>query len=166
MSVVQRDYIERTIEEAAWAIVQILQLVRTGDFDLAMIVVERTRDVVLGPMRPVLERVDAATSVDLVGRFELDRLRMYAVLLGEEGAIHERRGKSARAEQCHRHALELYAAISLAGARLQAADWERIALLQPKIEAAGIEAHYREELRRLAGLASATRGEGAGIVAT
>jgi len=166
MSVVQRDYIERTIEEAAWAIVQILQLVRTGDFDLAMIVVERTRDVVLGPMRPVLERVDAATSVNLVGRFELDRLRMYAVLLGEEGAIHERRGKPARAEQCHRQALELYAAISLAGARLQVADWERIALLEPKVEAGSIDVRYGQELRRLACLASASPDGGAGIVTT
>jgi hypothetical protein len=166
MGVVQRDYIERTIEEAAWAIVQMLQLVRTGDFDLAMIVVDRTRDLVLGPMRPVLERVDAATSVDLVGRFELDRLRMYAVLLGEEGAIHERRGKPAKAEQCHRHALELYAAISLAGARLQPADWERIALLEPKIEGDSIDRRYREELLRLAAQASASLDDGAGIVAT
>jgi hypothetical protein len=166
MSAVQRDYIERTIEEAAWAIVQILQLVRAGDFDLAMIVVGQTRDLVLGPMRPVLERVDAASAVDLVGRFELDRLRMYAVLLGEEGAIHERRGKPARADACYGHALELYAAVSLAGARLQTADWDRIALLEPKVEAGSIEGRYREELRRLAGLASASSSEGAGIVAT
>jgi hypothetical protein len=131
-----------------------------------MIVVDRTRDVVLGPMRPVLERVDAATSVDLVGRFELDRLRMYAVLLGEEGAIHERRGKPARAEQCHRHALELYAAISLAGARLHAADRERIALFLPEVEAGSIDDRYRDELRRLAVQSSASHDDGAGIVAT
>jgi len=166
MSVVQRDYIERTIEEAAWAMAQILQLVRTGDLDLAMIVVGKTRELVLGPMRPVLERVDAATAVDLVGRFELDRLRMYAVLLGEEGAIHERRGKPARADECHRHALELYAAISLAGARLRAADWERIALLKPKVEAGSIDGRYGQELRRLACLASTSPDDGAGIVAT
>src|SRR5260370_40295212 len=98
MSVVQRDYIERTIEEAAWAIVQILQFARAGDLDLAMIVVESTRDLVLGPMRPVLERIDAARSVALVGRLALDRLRMYAVSLAEDGAIHERRGTPARAE--------------------------------------------------------------------
>lgn len=166
MTVVRRDYIERRIEEAAWAMVQLLQLVRTGDFDLAMIVVERTRDLVLGPMRPVLERVDAATAVNLVGRFELDRLRMYAVLQGEEGAIHERRGKPTRAAECHRHSLELYAAISLAGARLQAADWERIALLEPRVEAGSIDERYGQELRRLAGLASTSPDDGAGIVAT
>jgi hypothetical protein len=166
MGVVQRDYIERMIEEAAGAIAHILQLVRAGDLNLALILVGKTCDLVLGPMRPVLERVDAASAVDLVGRYELDRLRMYAVLLGEEGAIHEARGKPDRSESCYCHALALYAATSLAGARLQAADWDRIATLEPKIEAAGIDGRYREELRRLAGMASASQDERAGIVAT
>jgi hypothetical protein len=166
MSVVQRDYIERMIEQAAQTMAQILDLVRAGDLDLASIVVHRTRDVVLGPMRPVLERVDAASAVDLVGKYELDRLRVYAALLGEEGAIHESRGKPARAEHCYRHALELYAATSLAGARLKAADTERIILLQPKVEVADIDSRYRDELRRLAARAAPSQDEDAGIVAT
>ncbi|HEV2033503.1 MAG TPA: hypothetical protein VGU71_04795 [Candidatus Dormibacteraeota bacterium] len=166
MSVVQRDYIERMIEQAIQAIAQILELVRAGDLDPALIVVLKTYDLVLGPMRPVFERVDAASAVDLVGKYELDRLRMYAALLGEEGAIHELRGKTARAEHCYRHALELYAAASLAGARLKAADRERIVLLQPKFEAGSIDVRYREELRRLAGQAAPSQDEGAGIVAT
>jgi hypothetical protein len=87
-------------------------------------------------------------------------------LLGEEGAIHQARGKPARSETCYRRALELYAAISLAGARLKAADWDRIATLEPKIEAGSIDACYREEVRRLVGLASASQSEGAGIVGT
>ncbi len=76
MSVVQRDYIERMIEQAALAFGQIIDLVRAGDLDPAMILVQKTRDLVLGPMRPVLERVDAASAVELVGRYEMDRLRM------------------------------------------------------------------------------------------
>jgi hypothetical protein len=135
MSIVYRDYIERMIEQAVQAIAQIMQLVRAGDLDPAMILVHKTRDTVLGPMRPVLERVDAASAVELVGKYDLDRLRMFAALLGEEGAIHELRGKSARADQCYRHALELYAAISLAGARLKAADSERILQLEAKVGA-------------------------------
>jgi len=164
MSVVQRDYIERMIEQAAQAFAQILELVRAGDLDPAMIVLQKTRDLVLGPMRPVLERLDASSAVELVGRYEMERLRMFAALLGEEGAIHERRGKGARAELCYRHALELYAATSLAGARLKAADWERIALLQPKVAAGTIGKRFRDELRRLAGEASPSHD--AGIVAT
>ena len=166
MSIVQRDYIERMIEQAAQAIAQVLQLVRTGDLDPAMIVILKTRDLVLGPMRPVLERVDGATAVDLVGKYELDRLRMFAALLGEEGAIHELHGKPARAEHCYRHALELYAAAALAGARLQAADWERIVLLEPKVEPGTIDSRYREELRRLASQAAQSHDDRAGIVST
>jgi hypothetical protein len=152
MSIVQRDYIERMIEQAAQAIAQVLQLVRAGDLDMGLIVVHKTRDLVLGPMRPVLERVDAASAVELVGKYELDRLRMFAALLGEEGAIHEGRGKAIRAEQCYRHALELYAAISLAGAQLKAPDVERIALLLPQVQAASIGGRYREELQRVVGI--------------
>ena len=166
MSVVQRDYIERMIEQAIQAIAQILELVRAGDLNPALIVVHKTYDLVLGPMRPVFERVDAASAVELVGKYELDRLRMYAALLGEEGAIHELRGKAAKAEHCYRHALELYAAVSLAGARLKAADWERIALLQPKVEAGSIDVRYRNELQRLAGQSAPSQDEGAGIVTT
>jgi hypothetical protein len=158
MSAVQRDYIERMIEQVGQAFAQILELVRAGDLDPALIVVYKTRDLVLGPMRPVLERVDAASAVDLVGKYELDRLRMYAALLGEEGAIHERRGESAKAEQCYRRALDLYAAISLTGARLKAADLERIALLQPKVEVGSIDKRYSEELRRLARQAAPSEG--------
>jgi hypothetical protein len=154
MSAVQRDYIERLIEQVAQAFAQILELVRAGDLDPALIVVYKTRDLVLGPMRPVLERVDAASAVEVVGKYELDRLRMYAALLGEEGAIHERRGESAKAELCYRRALDLYAAISLAGVRLKAVDLERIALLQPKVDAGIIDKRYCEELRRLAGQAA------------
>jgi len=164
MSVVQRDYIERMIEQAAQAFAQILDLVRAGDLDPAMILLQKTRDLVLGPMRPVLERLDASSAVDLVGKYEMDRLRMYAALLGEEGGIHERRGKPARAELCYRHALELYAAISLAGARLNPADFERIALLQPKVAAGSIGTRLGDELRRLASEASPSHD--AGIVAT
>jgi hypothetical protein len=151
MSAVQRDYIERMIEQVVQAFAQILELVRAGDLDPALILVHKTRDLVLGPMRPVLERVDAASAVDLVGQYELDRLRMYAALLGEEGAIHELRGDSARAEQCYHRAVDLYAAISLAGTRLKAADLERIIMLLPKLDPANIDRRYSEELRRLAG---------------
>ena len=164
MSVVQRDYIERMIEQAAQALAQVLELVRAGDLDGAMIMLQKTRDLVLGPMRPVLERLDASSAVELVGHYEMDRLRMFAALLGEEGAIHERRGKTARAELCYLHALELYAATSLAGARLKAADRERIALLQPKVTAGSIGKRFGDELRRLADEASPPHN--AGTVAT
>jgi hypothetical protein len=66
--------------------------------------------------------------------YESDRIRMYAALLSEEGTIHELRGHAARAQQCYGRALEPYTALSNSGARLSPTDWERIELLQPKVQ--------------------------------
>jgi hypothetical protein len=136
MSAVQRDYVERMIEQVAQAIGEIVQLVRAGQFDPALIIVRKTYEAVLGPLQPVLERLDAASAVELLGAFESDRLRMYAALLSEEGTIRELRGETARAQLCYGRALELYGALSRSGAQLKPADWDRIEMLQPKVEAA------------------------------
>ena len=135
MSAVQRDYIVRMIEQCAQAIGEIVALVRAGEFDLALIVVRRTHDLVLGNLGPVLERLDAASVVDLIGKHDLDRVRMYAALLSEEGTIRDLRGEAPRAQYCFSRALDLYNAIAASGGRLQDADWERIEMLRPKVEA-------------------------------
>ena len=150
MSVVQRDYIERMIDQCAQAIGAIAAAVRAGDFDLGLITIRRTSELVVGNLGPVFERLDAASVVDFVGKFDLDRVRMYAALLAEEGTIRELRGQEARAQYCYSRTLELYAAISLSGARLKTADWERIVSIQPKVEAGTIDARYQDELTRLA----------------
>jgi hypothetical protein len=135
MSVVQRDYIVRMIEQCAQAIGDIVALVRAGEFDLALIVVRRTHDLVLGNLGPVFERLDAASVVDLIGKHDLDRVRMYAALLSEEGTIRELRREAPRAQYCFSRALDMYTAIAASGARLQDADWERMEMLRPKVEA-------------------------------
>jgi hypothetical protein len=136
VSIVQRDYVMRMIEQAAAAIAEIATLIRAGDFDLALIVVRKTSDLVLGDLRPVFERLDATSVVDLIGKLELDRVRMYAALLAEEGTIREGRGEMPRAQYCFSRALDLYDAISQSGAQLKTADWERIDMLRPRVEAA------------------------------
>jgi hypothetical protein len=150
VSVVQRDYIERMIVQFAQAMGAIVAAVRAGDFDLALITVRRTSELVVGNLGPVFERLDAASVVEFVGKYELDRVRMYAALLAEEGTIRELRGQEARADYCFRRSLELYAAISLSGAKLKTADWERIVSLQPKVAAGAIDGRYHDELLRLA----------------
>jgi hypothetical protein len=130
VSVVQRDYLMRMIEQCAAAIAEIAALIRAGEFDLALILVRKTSDLVLGDLQPVYERLDATSVVDLIGKLDLDRVRMYAALLAEEGAIRERRGEMPRAQYCFRRALDLYDAISQSGAQLRTADWERIDMLQ------------------------------------
>ena len=134
MSAVQRDYIERQIELVAQAIAQIVDMLRSGQYDPALIIVRKTYEAVLGPLQPVLERLDAASAVELLGPFESDRLRMYAALLSEEGTIHELRGEAARSQQCFGRSLELYTALSGSGAQLKEADWDRIEMLQPKVD--------------------------------
>ncbi|HXN78848.1 MAG TPA: hypothetical protein VN965_08785 [Candidatus Dormibacteraeota bacterium] len=136
MSIVQRDYLMRMIEQCAVAIAEIAALIRAEEFDLALIVVRRTSDLVLGNLGPVFERLDATSVVDLIGKHDLDRVRMYAALLAEEGTIRERRGETPRAQYCFSRALDLYDAISRSGAQLQTADWERMDFLQPKVQAA------------------------------
>ena len=136
MSVVQRDYLMRMIEQCAVAIAEIAALIRAGEFDLALIVVRKTSDLVLGNLGPVFERLDAASVVDLIGKHDLDRVRMYAALLAEEGTIRELRGETTRAQYCFTRALDLYDAISLSGDQLRTADWERMDLLRLKVQAA------------------------------
>ena len=136
MSIVQRDYLMRMIEQCAVAIAEIAALIRAGEFDLALIVVRKTSELVLGNLGPVFERLDAASVVDLIGKHDLDRVRMYAALLAEEGTIREQRDEMPRALYCFRRALDLYDAISRSGAQLRTADWERMDMLRPKVDAA------------------------------
>lgn len=136
MSTVQRDYLMRMIEQSAVAMAEIAALILAGEFDLALIVVRKTSDLVLGDLGPVLERLDASTVVDLIGKYDLDRVRIYAALLAEEGTIRERSGQLPRARYCFGRALDLYEAISRSGAQLRTADWERMDVLRPKLEAA------------------------------
>ena len=113
----------------------IVRLVREGQYDPALIVVQRTVDLVLpGPLRAMVEKLEAASVVEVLGPAELERLRMYAALLGEEGAIHELRGHAQMAAERSRRALELYEAAVQAGARLLPADLERVADLRSRLE--------------------------------
>ena len=149
MSVVRRDYIERMIEECAQALIQVVDLVRAGEFDPALLLLHRTVEVVLGPLRPAFERLDVSSAVSLLGPLELDRVRMYAALLGEEAAVRDLRGQAAKADECRRRAIELYVAVYLAGGRLMGADWERIAMYGPKIDVGTIDPRYREAFQRM-----------------
>ena len=130
----QRDYIVWLIEQVGQALAEIAQLVREGKFDLALVAIRRTTDLVVPPpMREVLDRLEPASAVAVLGPPELDRVRMYAALLGEQGAVHELRGRADEANGCYRRSLELYAAAAGAGADLLAADQERIAAMREKL---------------------------------
>lgn len=149
---IKRDYIERLVAQAAQALAQVMELVRSGQFEPALEVIRRTAAAVLGPLWPLVDRLDPASAVALAGRWELDRIRLYAALLGEESLIHQAGERSGDAERCARRALELYAAASLAGLELLPADLRRIADVLPL--AGRLDARYEGEAARLAAQAT------------
>lgn len=147
---IQRDYIDRLIQECAEALRRMLRLRAEGRYDEALQAFDETADRVLGPIRTLVERMEPDSAVDFVGPNQLDRLRLYAALLGQEGLVHRARGDSARAFLVCRRALELYAAISLSGGALVDDDVERIGVLTTMVDMRSLDPRHREELGRLA----------------
>lgn len=144
---IRKDYLERLIALAAQALAQIAGLLSTGELDPALNLVRRTTEEVLGPLGPVLQRLDAASAVEIAGRFEIERIRLWAALLAEEGAIQEARGRADEADACYRRSLELYAAGAAGGVRLLEADRERVRELRGRVE---VQPRYRAEVEAIA----------------
>lgn len=132
---IQRDFIERLIQQAVQGLAEAIGLIRRGQLDPAMVIIEKTTDLVLGSLRPAFERLDATSAAGLVAEWELDRVRLYAALLGEQGAVHELRGNQALADQVFRRALEFYEAAGQAGVKMRPADLERLADLKARLRA-------------------------------
>jgi hypothetical protein len=149
-TMIQRDYIERLIEQCAEALRRAARLRGARELDPALRTVREAADQVLGPLRPLLERMEASSAVAVVGRAQVDRVRLYAALLGEEALIQAALGDSASAYLCGRRALELFAAVSLAGAALDAVDRDRIGVLATRVDVRELDVDYQAELRQLA----------------
>jgi hypothetical protein len=143
---IQRDYIDRLIEQCAEALRRMLRLGREGQVDAALRVFTEAADRVLGPIRPLVERMEAESAVAFAGPNQHERLRLYASLLGEEGLVHRARGDSARAYLSCRRALELYAALSQAGVRLSAEDRRRVGVLMGVVDARELDGRHRQTL--------------------
>ena len=148
---IQRDYIERLIEQCAEAIRRAIRLRGARELDPALRTVREAADQVLGPLRPLLERMEASSAVGVVGRAQVDRIRLYAALLGEEALIHAAGGDSASAFLSGRRALELFAAVSMAGGVLDRVDRDRVAVLTTMVDVRQLDTDYQAELRRLTG---------------
>jgi hypothetical protein len=145
----RRDYIERLIEECARALSRALGLRQAGQLDPALRTVKEAEDSLLGPLRPVLDRLEPGSAIEVAGPLYHDHIRMYAALLGEEALIYTAQGNVASAHLCCRRSLELYAAVSLAGTVLEPSDLQRLTVLTPIVDPAQLDARYRDELGRL-----------------
>jgi hypothetical protein len=151
--VFRRDYIERLIEECVQALGRAVELRRGRQLEPALRLVKQTEEQLVGPLRLVLERLEPSSAVEVAGPAQLDRVRMYAALVGEEGLIYQALHNSASAFLCTRRSLELYAALSLARIQLDDVELERIALLMSSVsvDAGELDERYRNELQRLTG---------------
>lgn len=106
MSIRHRDYILRMIEQLAEAIGRIAGLRSAGKLDEAQSLLRETADGLFGPMREMLDRVDAASAATLLGGHE--KIGAYAALCAEQAEIFELRGERKRAASERRRALELH----------------------------------------------------------
>lgn len=147
---VQRDYIERLIQQVVETLALMFRLRERGESDRALRAAEETGDVVLGPDHALLKQMEATTLVNMVGRYELERVRLYAMLVDEEGLTHEATGATELAAQRYRRALELLAATFLGGGRLREGDRERVEVLSQKVDVASLEARYQRAIERIA----------------
>jgi hypothetical protein len=147
----RRDYIERLIEECAKALSRALELRQRRQLEPALRVVRQAEEQLVGPLRPVLDRLEATSAVEVAGPAQLDRVRIYAALVGEEGLIYRAMNDSASAFLCSRRSLELYAALSLARVSLEPVEREQVALLVTGLDLDQLDDRYSKELRRLAG---------------
>lgn len=147
MSMVERDYILRMIQQLAQAIARIVGLKREGKLDEALAALRETADGIFGPLGRTLDALDARSAASLLGSFA--KVDAYARLTGEEASIHELGGAARLSRGCYLRALELH----LEAARLErspsAETRAAIAALRPKVEEARLSARYREALALL-----------------
>ena len=105
MSIRQKDYILRMLEQIAETLASIMGLKSAGKLDEAERLVRETIDGLLGPLKSALPGLDARSVAVLLGSRE--KLEAYAALLREEASILELRGDARGARRAEKRALEL-----------------------------------------------------------
>ncbi len=107
MSIAQRDYLMRLIEQFAQFLAALLGKKESGRLDEASEMIEQALDVLLGPMRRSIEQLDAASVAMLLA--DKDKLRVYARLLLEQASIDRQRGRDDAARRLDRRSADLVA---------------------------------------------------------
>jgi hypothetical protein len=130
MSLRQRDYILRMIEQLAQALGALAGLRRAGKHDEAAELWQTTADGLFGPLLPMLDRLDAPSVALLLN--DRDKLIAYAALVAERAAISEARGMISSSAD-HRRALALYLEAARSGP-LDARSLADVASLRSKID--------------------------------
>ncbi|MCK6586909.1 MAG: hypothetical protein L6Q76_04920, partial [Polyangiaceae bacterium] len=116
MSIAERDYILRMIEQLGVFLAKIMGARTAGDFDRAELELKAALGALFGPLADMLEKVDSASAANLLGGPE--KIGAAAALYAERAAIRDAAGDQAAARADRRRALELY----LEAARLKPPD--------------------------------------------
>lgn len=105
MSLVQKDYILRIIEAAGAALRRALRRKSGGDFDGARQEIAASTADLLGPAAELLNRVDAATAIDLLA--DPRRVVLWASLMSVDAAVLRAMKQISAAESLERRASDL-----------------------------------------------------------
>jgi hypothetical protein len=147
MSIAQRDYILRMIEQLGLFLAKIMGARKAGDFELAEREAKAALGALFGPLAEMLEKVDSASAASLLGGPE--KVGAAAALYAERGAAREAAGNQAAARADKKRALELY----LEAARLKPLSEEAQKTLLDLVNDVGRERfpeRYQRELDAIA----------------
>lgn len=148
MSIGQRDYILRMIEQLAVFLARIAGARKAGDHELAEREAQAALGALFGPLADMLEKVDSASAASLLGGPE--KIGAAAALYAERAAAREAAGKTAQARADRRRALELH----LEAARIKPPDSDEargiLLDLAKDVDRERLPERYRRELDALA----------------
>ncbi len=105
MSLVQKDYILRLIEAAGAALRRALRRKSGGDLEGARQEIATSTAELLGPAAELLNRVDAATAIDLMA--DPRRVVLWASLMSVDAAVLRAMNKIAAAESLEHRSADL-----------------------------------------------------------
>jgi hypothetical protein len=142
MSIRERDYILKMIEQLAAALSRVAGLKTAGKLDEAGDEIRNTADAILGPLANTVDALDAASAAKLLGNRQ--KIGVYAALVAELADIRAREGRDAEARSKYRRALEVQ--LACLSEHPDGAEQTRTAIraLRSKV----VEADLPEKLRR------------------
>ncbi len=151
MSIQERDFLMRMIQQLADALARIAGLRGAGRTPEALLLLQQTTDGVFGPMARMLEQVDSASAAMLLASPQ--KIRAYASLLDERARIHAAQGENARARADERRALDLFLLSLRAPAEIPDDVRAAIDALSPKVDPARLDPRARAMLESIAAAA-------------
>jgi hypothetical protein len=144
MSMNERDYVLRMIQQLARSLGRILGLKSAGKLQEALKETRAIGDGIFGPMRAALDALDEQSAASLIGSRE--KIEAYATLTAEEASIHELLGDARRAASGERRALSLYLEAGMLRGEASDASREAITALRGKVDVSRLAARHRKAL--------------------